>query len=182
MNEHSLSRLYRRLTAQRVEIAEADAGELSAVADGTVDAARRETAAAKLAASARHADLARMLRALQPASVELSGQVRRRGSAHPQRSREARPQHHARRISHRPLRWVGGLAACLALTLGVVGVWHGDARRGNVDSAHHDSMASAQRPDRIFTSQDRIFAGNDGASHRESGGRDELFRGDFSGG
>lgn len=180
MNEHSLSRLYRQLTAQRVEIAEADSAELNAVAEGSADAGRREVTAAKLAASARHADLARMLRALQPASVELADQVRRRGSAHPQRSREARPQHHARRVSHRPLRWVSGLAACLALTLGVVGVWHGGARHGKNGSAHHDTVASTQKPDRIFTSQDRIFAGSDDASRRASGG-DELFRGDFSG-
>lgn len=178
MNDNSLSRLYRRLTAQRGETVEADAAELSAVVAGEADASRREAAAAKLAASARHADLARMLRALQPASAELADGVRRRGSAHPQRSREARPQHHARRASHHPLRWAGGLAACLALTLGVVGVWHG-SRNGGM---HRDTVASVQKPDRIFTSQDRIFAASDDAAHRGSNAGDELFRGDFSGG
>lgn len=177
MNDQSLSRLYRLLTARRGEAVEADAAELSAVVAGEADASRRDAAAAKLAASARHADLARLLRALQPASAELAESVRRRGSVHPQRSREARPQHHARRASHRPLRWAGGLAACLALTLGVVGAWHG--KTGGV---HRDTVASVQRQDRIFTSQDRIFSASDDAARHRSNNGDELFRGDFSGG
>lgn len=181
MNDNSLSRLYRQLTSAR----SADVGtdELVAAVSGEADTARREAVAAKLAVSASQSDLARMLNALQPASAELAEGVRRRGSAHPQRSREARPAHHARRASHRPLRWVGGMAACLAVALGIVGVWH-----GKVDAPHHrDTVASvsaARLPDRIFTSQDRIFSANDASAHRQSPNRatDKLFRTDFSGG
>lgn len=179
MNDNSLSRLYRRLTSARsVDVA---ADDLVATVSGEADAARREAVAARLAASAPEADLARLLNALQPASAELAEGVRRRGSAHPQRSREARPAHHARRVSHRPLRWVGGMAACLAVALGIVGVWHGkmDAPRD------HDVVASASRaqaPDRIFTSQDRIFSSNDAPGHHAPSkhGADKLFRTDFS--
>ena len=181
MNDNSLSRLYRRLTSARS--ADLAADELVAAVSGEADATRREAVAAKLATSAPEADLARLLNALQPASAELAEGVRRRGSAHPQRSREARPAHHARRVSHRPLRWVGGMAACLAVALGIVGVWH-----GKVDAPHHRnvvaSASTAQMPDRIFTSQDRIFSSNDASEHHLSSkhGADKLFRTDFSGG
>lgn len=182
MNDMSLSRLFRRLTAQRSPAVEVDADELSAAVVGEGDASGREAVATKLADSPRYADLARMLNALQPASAELAEGVRRRGSAHPQRSREVRPVHHARRASHRPLRWVGGLAACLAVALGVAGVWH-----GKVDAPHRNVVASvttAQAPDRIFTSQDQIFASNDVPAHhlKSKHGGDKLFHGDFSGG
>lgn len=180
LNDRSLSRLYRLFTAKRTTAVEVDAEELATAVSGNADASNREAVASKLAISPRHADLARMLHALQPASAELAESVRRRGSLHPQRGRDARPSHVPRRASHRPLRWVGGLAACLALTLGVVGVWHGKTG----ESYHRNVVAAVTTaPDRIFTSQDRIFASNDNHEHHQKSTRDgdKLFHGDFSG-
>lgn len=181
MNDKSLSRLYRLVTAKRTAV-EIDAEELVAAVSGEADVSGREAVASKLAVSPRHADLGRLLRALQPASAELAEGVRRRGSAHPSRHREAARPGHRMRVPHRPLRWAGGLAACLAVALGVVGIWHG--RTGDL---HRDGVASArtaQLPDRIFTSQDRIFASNDHREHprKQRHGGDEVFRADFSAG
>ena len=182
MNENSLSRLYRRLSTARPAPA-VDAAELADALAGS--AAPNEALAAQLAASPQHADLARMLRALQADSEALAAGVNaaRRG-AHPLRPRTVR--HHAaapRRAAH-PLRWAGGLAACLAVALGVVGVWQGE--RG---SRWHDVAAASQSvvlPDRIFTTRDRIFASAEGtqahaagAHETVHGGGDDLFRGGF---
>lgn len=174
----SLSQLYRRMTAQRADAVGVD--ELAAVAAGSAD----ETIAAKLAASSRHADLARLLRELEPASAELAESVRRQGCAHPQRGRDAaRPAHRGRHVVHRGARWLGGFAAaaCLALALGVVGLWH-----GRMEAPHSPETTAAVAPDkadRIFTSNDRIFSANDMSRHAKSTrGGDELFRSDFAGG
>lgn len=175
----SLSRLYRRMTAQGASAAEITADDLVAAASGEAD----EAIAAKLALSPRHADLARLLRELEPASAELATSVRRQGCAHPHKAREAqRPSHRERPAARRRARWFGGFAAaaCLALSLGVVGIWHGKMAAPR----HHDVVASSPVPatDRIFTSDDRIFASNERPHHaKPARGGDELFRGDFSG-
>ncbi|NCT68206.1 MAG: hypothetical protein GXC76_11295 [Rhodanobacteraceae bacterium] len=175
MNEMSLSRLYRRLALARPAPA-VDAAEL---VDALAGEAPCETIATQLAASPAHADLARMLRALQADSEALAADVTatRRG-AHPLRPRSVR--HHAaapRRVAH-PLRWAGGLAACLAVALGVVGIWHGERAKQWDDVAA--ASQSVVRPDRIFTTRDRIFASAEPAGAHASGhGGDELFRGGF---
>lgn len=187
MNEMSLSRLYRRLTAQRDQavVTEADTADFVAVASGEAEAlppAQRAAVAATVASSPRHADLARLLRALRPESEALAGALAdRRSAAHPMRHRDARPLHAARRNARHPLRWVGSIAACFAFALGVV-IWH-DRPTSHDWNNVTTSVATVQRSDRIFTSQDRIFAASDARGSRpHSGHRDELFRGDFSGG
>lgn len=177
MNEMSLSRLYRRLTEAR-PAPHVDAAEL---ADALAGAAPREALAMQLAASPRHADLARLLSALQADSEALAAGVNaaRRGT-HALRPRAVR--HHAaapRRAAH-PRRWAGGLAACLAVALGL-GLWHGErASRWDDVAAASQSVAM---PDRIFTTRDRIFASVDAqapaANQPGRGGGDDLFRGGF---
>lgn len=183
MNNTSLSRLYRRLTSTRAQSVAIDAADLVSVSSGDAGdmaAERRDAVVARLAESPRDADLARMLHALQPASAALAGKVNdRRSSAHPMRDRVARPMHAARRAPHRQLRWAGGLAACLAVALGV-GMWHNRPVENWQNVA--TSVTTAQLPDRIFTSRDKIFASSEGgAHHQRARGGDELFRGDFSG-
>ena len=185
MNEMSLSRLYRRLTSQRAQPT-VDVDDLVAVAPAPagadeVDSARRDRVAASLAVSSPHADLARMLHTLQPVSACLAEDVRERGrSAHPARVREQRVAAGARR-GHRVhrLRWAGGIAACLAVALGLWS-WHHD------DAQQHAAMAMQSAPagDRIFASNDVIFSSSSDArqqEHRNSERSDELFHGNFSG-
>ena len=176
MNEMSLSRLYRRLTAG--PSASVDAGRLvDAVAGKQADA----DVAAGLAQSSRLSALARMLGELDPASSELAEAVNpARRAAHPAPHRETRRHAAVRRQRPAPLRWAGGLAACLAVALGVVGIWRGhQAERWNDVDAN---VSVATHPDRIFTTRDQIFASSSDAGQRAHGRGDELFRGDFSGG
>ncbi len=183
MNEMSLSRLYRRLMSQRAQPAMNvdDLVEVVAPSAGADDDARRDRVVAGLAQSPPHADLARLLHALQPASETLVRDVRdSRRSAHPTRVREPRVAAGARR-GHRthPLRWAGGIAACLSIALGLWSWHHADTTR-RADIAMHSAPAS----DRIFTSNDVIFASSDAARRQKSdyrGSGDEVFRGHFSG-
>jgi hypothetical protein len=179
MNEMSLSRLYRRLVSARPQPA-IDAADLTDA--GEMSQPRREALAAKLASSTEYADLARMLGALEPASRTLAEDVaaERRVAAHPARVRELRPAAGARRSHARHLRWVGAMAACLAVALGL---WS-----GRVDQRGPMHVAATAKPapvrDRIFTSSDSIFAASSEArqvhpDHHSRG--DELFRASFSG-
>jgi len=177
MNETSLSRLYRRLVSARPQPAVdaidlADAGEMSQP--------RRDALAAKLASSTEYADLARMLGALKPTSQALSEDVAaaRRAAAHPARTREPRPAAGARRANVRPLRWVGAMAACLAVALGL---WSGRADHHGPATVAATSKRAAVG-DVIFTSRDSIFAASSDSRHPPANrGGDELFRANFSG-
>jgi len=179
MNEMSLSRLYRRLVSARPQPA-IDAADLTDA--GEMSAPRRDALAAKLASSTEYADLARMLGALEPASRALAEDVaaERRVAAHPARVRELRPAAGARRAHARHLRWVGAVAACLAVALGL---WSGRVdQRGPLHVAA--TMTPSHVQDRIFTSRDSIFSSSsDGPQKRPDrhAGGDELFRADFSG-
>lgn len=188
MNEMSLSRLYRRLISERAQPAVNVDDLVEVVASsadaGAVDEARRERIAADLAQSPPHADLARMLHALQPVSESLARDVRdsRQPALHPARVREQRIAAGARR-GHRVhrLRWASGIAACLSVALGLWS-WH------HVETARHAEIAmhgaSASVSDRIFVSNDVIFASSDNTHRRKqnSGASgDELFSSHFSG-
>ena len=118
---------------------------------------------------AAHAKLASMLRELKPESEALASKVgERRVVAHPTRQRDLRAAGGARRL---PLRWASSIAASLAVVFGLWS-WHGrEAQQVNAVSA-----STSAKGDRIFTSQDRIFASS-ADSHARS---DELFRGDLS--
>ena len=185
MNDMSLSRLYRRLLSTR-EQPVVDAHELASAmgADGLASE-RRAALAADLAASPQHADLARMLRALEPASAALAEHVgRTRHLAHTQRTRHTRSAAAARRGRTHRLRWAGGVAACLMVTLGLT-LWHLESVR----HAHHHTATLTPKvhatplSDRIFTSEDVIFAASDAARHGHPRTRgDELFRGSFAAG
>lgn len=184
MNEMSLSRLYRRLMADRVRdtVSVDDLVDVASSASPVeVDTGRRDRVAAALAQSPQQSDLVRFLRALQPISESLADDVRdARRCAHPTRVREQRFAAGARRV-HRgqPLRWVGGIAACLSIALGVWS-WHHE------DTSMHASLAAHSAPlrDHIFTSNDVIFAPSSDAPRQapaQGGHGDELFRGHFSG-
>lgn len=182
MNDMSLSRLYRRLVSARPHPAMDDAELVDALAPeapvGEIDT-RRAATVEKLASSPAYASLARMLQALRPDSEALASQVNeRRRAAHPVRQREQRVAAGARR---HPMRWAGSIAAGLALAFGLT-TWQGTQmqQRDSVASAPGKAAASS---DRIFTSQDRIFASSaDKASGAHARGGDELFRGNFSSG
>ncbi|MEO6690063.1 MAG: hypothetical protein ABIS07_10450 [Dokdonella sp.] len=147
MNEMSLSGLYRRLVSERPQ--------------DNADVA--------------HANLARMLRALQPESEKLAEQVsERRRTAHPVRQREQRVAAGARR-NH--VRWAGSIAASLAVVFGLL-TWQGARIHTNANVA----MSTAPAPDRIFTTRDHIFASTVDTKLAGHARGDELFRGSFSSG
>ncbi|MBA8889783.1 hypothetical protein FHW12_004030 [Dokdonella fugitiva] len=142
MNDRSLSSLYRRLSAERPALPEAELG--------------------------------RLLRELEPESEALATAVAAlRRPAHPARLRE-----HRFAAARRPaaLRWVGSLAACCALVVGAFALHGHQAARWNVASSSSSTPAAA---DRIFSTNDRIFASN---LPHETVRSDELFRTDFSSG
>lgn len=178
MNDMSLSSLYRRLASAQ-PLPEIEGTDLAAVASAQasgLSARHQDAVVAKLAGSAKYADLARMLRALEPASEALAadvGGVRR--NAHAPRGRELRPAAGARRHQGH-LRWAGVAAACFAFAIGV-GTWR------SIESRHQAAVAQSASPaaDRIFASNDRIFSdARSGGESRQH--RDEVFRGGFAAG
>lgn len=193
MNDMSLSRLYRRLLCARarhaVDAAGLDAAALvEAVATGAGSDAQvsadSEAVVALLAVSPPHADLARLLRALRPASEALAGNLGQgRRIVHPARLRDQRLAASGRRAQvRRPatgrLRWAGGIAATFALVFGLW-AWHGQQTQRWSDVAA--SATTSPTRDRIFTSRDRIFASStDAGAHARSS--DKLFQGSFSAG
>jgi hypothetical protein len=123
------------------------------------------------------AELGRLLRELQPESEALAAEVARvQRPSHPLRARELRAATGGRRRAA-PARWIGALAACLALAIGVFSLRELHTERwSNVAGAAH----SISQPERIFGSNDRIFAASNDRVTLLPG--DELFRGSFSGG
>jgi hypothetical protein len=123
------------------------------------------------------AELGRLLRELQPESEALAAEVARvQHPAHPQRGRGGRVAAGGRRRAA-PARWIGALAACLALAIGVFTLHGaGDQRWNNVAGA----ARSISSPDPIVAANDHIFAAsNDGVAPAPG---DEIFRGRFSAG
>ncbi len=182
MNEQSLSSLYRRLVARR-----AGARVAPLVDPGVAGPAQEEALARELAMAPEGPAIASLLSGLQAESAALAQAVNatRSRAAHPLRRSAtahvaARHAFGARRTPIRRLGWAGGIAAGLAVALGVAN-WHGqDAQRWNDVAATARSMPA---PDRIFTSRDRIFAANDEAHGAAGHGTvDVLFRGSFAAG
>ncbi len=181
MTERSLSSLYRRFSARPLGLGEAlDADTLVAAAEGSLRGDRRDEVAMRLAHSPAQTDLVRLLRDLAPASADLAAAVQDR--AHVAHAPRGRAQRHAVAM-RRPgrLRWAS-LAACLAVALGAVGVFQHRAHLQE-EAAMAAAMEAASRPDRIFTSIDRIFSTmNESAVHADTVHRDGVFRADFNGG
>ena len=181
MTERSLSSLYRRLSAHPRGLGEAlDADTLVAAAEGSLRGDRRDEVAMRLAHSAAQTDLVRLLRDLAPASADLAAAVQ--GRAHVAHASRGRLQRHAV-ATRRPgrLRWAS-LAACLAVALGAVGVFQHRAHLQE-EAAMAAAMEAASRPDRIFTSIDRIFSTmSETAVHADTVHHDGVFRADFNGG
>lgn len=179
MTDRSLSSLYRRLGA-RAEAGQGellDAETLVAAAGGSLRGDRRDEVAMRLADSDVQTDLVRLLRDLAPAAEALASAVRDRdGAAHAPRGRGLRHAAGVRR--HAGLRWAG-LAACLAVAIGAIGVFQ--HRQRAEEAAMAAAMEAASRPDRIFTSVDRIFTARDDASRASQAG-DALFHANFNGG
>lgn len=117
------------------------------------------------------AKLGRMLRELEADSEALASDVARlRRPAHLPRVREVR--HAAHRRAAAPLRWISGIAACLALALGALAI-HGQQARWHNVSADARSVAAPMPADR----GDRIFASGVDAVAAPA---DEIFRASFS--
>jgi anti-sigma factor RsiW len=180
MTKTSLSSLYRRLSAASVAPA-LEADEIVAAADGTLPADRRDDVAATLATSPMQAKLVRMLRDLKTDSDALAFGVARteRDTAHRSHQRIERRVAAGHRFAG-TTRWVGAMAACL---VAIVGVW--TLRHPGTAPSASPTAHTIARADVIFTSRDhidRIFSDVDLSRGKASGQRDELFRGDFSGG
>lgn len=176
MIEQSLSKLYRRMNVQaQAGTAELfDADTLVAAASGTLSGDRRDEVAARLSRSPAQTDLVRMLHELAADSAVVADAVNARASlAHVRGGRRVR---HVADIARRhvvSIRWVG-LAAGLVLAFGFV-IWQPQS-----DQLADNAITAAAKPDRIFTSQDRIFAAADApATHIVS---DAVFQSDFNGG
>jgi hypothetical protein len=175
MTEQSLSKLYQRLGTQTRPVGSdlLDADTLVAASAGALSGDRRDEVAARLARSPAQTDLVRVLHELSADSSALAKAVHEQaGLAH---SREGRRIRHASQSHQRAnmFRWAG-LAACLMLVVGFV-VWH-----PLTDNSNSRGMATTAKPDRIFTSRDRIFSATDApAAHAAVDG---VFRSDFNDG
>jgi len=123
-------------------------------------------------AAPAEARLGAMLRELEADSEALAADVARlRRPAHAVRGRDRR--HATDRRVAAPLRWISGLAACLAVTLGVLAIQGQPSVRWRNVSADVRSVAApahALRGDRIFASG--------GEAAAPAG--DVIFRGSFS--
>jgi len=123
-----------------------------------------------------HADLARMMRELEPASEALAADVSRvsRDAGHRRHQRSDRRIAATRRFGGGMQRWVAA-AACL---VAVFGAWtlHGTKQRPET-VAPHTTVAS--RGDVIFSTRDTIFGA--GMEHSTKERSDHLFSGGFSG-
>ena len=175
MTEHSLSRLYRNMSAQqRAGAADLlDADTLVAAAAGSLRGDRRDEIAARLAHSPVQTDLVRILGELAPASAEFAAAVNERHvHEHARGSRRIRHGNGTHRHV-RQLRWIG-LAACLMLVFGAV-FWQAGGSDPMSGTAQLDAL-----PDRIFTSNDRIFAMTEVTTDTST--PDGLFQSDFNGG
>ena len=150
-----------------------DVDTLVAASAGALRGDRRDEVAARLSRSPVQTDLVRMLGELSPASIELAAAVgSRQVHGHSRGSRSIRHGNGQRRHL-RHARWIG-LAACLMLVFGAV-FWQ--LRGPDPMSATAQSEA---RPDRIFTSKDRIFAMTDVNS--VSSTPDNVFQAGFNDG
>lgn len=181
MTDRSLSSLYRRLAARPPGLGETlDADTLVAASEGSLRGDRRDEVAMRLAHSSAQTDLVRLLRDLAPASADLAAAVQDRAPvAHAPRGRVQRHAAGVRQPGR--LRWAS-LAACLAVALGALGAFQHRAHLAE-ESAMAAAMEAASRPDRIFTSVDRIFSmGNEAAAHADGTSHDGVFHADFSGG
>lgn len=181
MNTKSLSSLYRRMTANTVRGVDADA-LLAALEGRPADAGKRTAAVDALADSAAHADLARMLGALQSDSETLAADVRRVRTAMPARAQRERRHGHASRV-----RWAAPLAACMTLVVAVFafqerGAFHerGTQHRANTWNDVVASTHTVVQHDRAFTNRDEIFSSSDDTARHASALPDEVFRSDFS--
>lgn len=95
--------------------------------------------------------LGAMLRELEADSEALAADVARlRRPSHAPRGREQRVATHRR--SAAPLRWISGLAACLAVTLGVLAIHGQPSVRWHNVAAQTRSVAAPVRADTIFAS------------------------------
>ncbi len=175
MTEQSLSKLFQRLRNEGRSIGAdlLDADTLVAASCGTLSGDRRNEVAATLSRSPLQTDIVRLLHEIAGDSATVANAVNARESlAHSRSGRRVRREGDARRNAFQ-LRWVG-LAACLVLVFGVV-IWHplSEHSAGSV-------AAGASKPDRIFTSTDRIFRMSDApVSHSATDG---LFHSDFNDG
>lgn len=179
MTDRSLSSLYRRLNAQPSGRADGmlDADTLVAAAAGSLTGDRRDEVASRLSRSDVQTDLVRILRDLAPAAESVAQVVNERKiSAHTRNGRTTR--HAVGAARHRPtaLRWTG-LAACLAVALGIAS-WHQHGVRTE-EAAIAAALEAASRPDRIFTSNDRIFSMKMDSMHQDHG--DRVFNSNFNG-
>ena len=179
MTDRSLSSLYRRLGAPSNGATRdlLDADTLVAAASGSLRGDRRDEVAARLSRSDLQTDLVRMLRELAPAAEALAAGL---AAADPSRHRLAtRTRRHAPAARTRASLRRAALAACLVVALGAIGV-HQHAVRTE-EAAMAAAMEAASRPDRIFTSVDRIFNASIEPSAAPAIG-DGLFHADFNGG
>ncbi|HET9034444.1 MAG TPA: hypothetical protein VFN25_16255 [Dokdonella sp.] len=173
MTERSLSKLYRSMGDQALGSDLLDADTLLAASSGSLSGDRRDEVAARLSRSPVQTDLVRLLHDLNADSAKVAQAVNSRQSlVHSRDGRRTRhagdPRRHATQ-----LRWAG-LAAGLVLVFGFV-LWH-----PQTDHSSDQTMAAAVKPDRIFTSQDRIFSMNDDALPTNAA--DNVFRSNFNGG
>lgn len=179
MTDRSLSSLYRRLNAQPAGRADGllDADTLVAAAAGSLSGDHRNEVAARLSRSEVQTDLVRILRDLAPMAESVAQAVNARKVApHARGGRTIRHAVGAARNRPAVMRW-SGLAACLAVALGITS-WHQHGVRTE-EAAIAAALEAASRPDRIFTSNDRIFSMKLDSPHQDHS--DRVFISSFNG-
>ncbi|UXI67612.1 hypothetical protein [Tahibacter amnicola] len=149
MTKPSLSQLYREMTAAPTLSARAliDAETAVRASAGRVVPHERDAVAAALAGSAAHADLTRLLRALEPASTDLARSLAHAAPVHEVRERHTRSAR-GRRGEERGWQW-GAIAASLVAAVALFA-----ARSGQPELGNQSVLARMQDK-----SADEIFSG-----------------------
>lgn len=149
MTKRSLSELYREMNAHAPLSARALIDSETAVraSRGRVVPHERLEVAGALATSTAHADLVRLLRALEPASADLAQSLAQTAPVHEHRERHQRVAH-GRRHGERGWQW-GALAASLVAAVALF------AARGNIHGIGDEAAFAklhSQPADSIFGS------------------------------
>jgi hypothetical protein len=172
MTDRSLSELYRQMNAHAPLSSRAliDAETAVRASRGRVVPHERQEVAGALAASTGHADLVRLLRALEPASAELAQSLAQTAPVHEHRERHQRVAQ-GRRHGQRGWQW-GALAASFVAAVALF------AARGNIHGMGEEAAFARLHS----TTVDGIFGSalETRMAHQESRG-DTISRNDFNG-
>lgn len=174
MTKPSLSQLYQVLTAPQSLSARAlvDADTALRAAAGRIVPHERTEVVDALAGSAAHADLVRLLGALEPSSAQLAHCLAQAAPTHGLRERSQRSAH-GRRGRERGWQW-GAMAASVVAALALFAAHSGQHTPMASQSALAHLQVAAAQPDSIFAAVETQPSARGDQIFRYGGGGDPL--------